>query len=135
MKKEKIKMNGDKKTLDTFKQLRENEEETLHYLIDTDDGINEQVLTTNGYDESVILYLEKMDFIEIRYTNKPLGKGHEYYVKLTENGKHYFQDKADKEKRDKREQRNIRINKFFSIVAYLITTGIAVAALVVSIIK
>ena len=68
MKKEKIKMNGDKKTLDTFKQLRENEEETLRYLIDTEDGINEQVLTTNDYDESVILYLEKMDFIEKRQT-------------------------------------------------------------------
>lgn len=127
-------VNCNNKMFDAFKVLRTNEEEVLRRLIDGD-GINEQVVTSKDCDESVLRYLQKMDYLEICRVNRPLGKSTEFYVMLTENGKQYFRDKeifADESNKIKRH--NI-IKIIAYSLAYLITTSIAVAALIVSIIK
>ena len=128
-----ITMETNAKTNDNV-SLRPQEEQILRKLIDGD-GLNDQCLTNADCDEKVILHLEAMGYIVVDFKSRTMQNKYTYFVKLTENGKYYFQDKADNDKRIKSEQLNTRVNKFFSIVAYLITTGIAIAALVVSIIK
>ena len=117
-----------------MKLLRENEEKVLDYL-KNQDSRNEQLLTDDICDESVVIHLEQLGYIEICHEYHFLTSGNSYDVKLTEQGKHYFEDKKAWEKEIKKSKR-IKIFKVLAYVgAYFITTGIAVAALVVSILK
>ena len=114
--------------------LRENEEKVIKYLID-ESHKNTSLLTKNICEESVIIHLNKLGYIEICDKFHTMSNGNIYDVKLTEQGKHYFEDKKAWEKEIKK-SKHIKIFKVIAYVgAYFITTGIAVAALVVSILK
>lgn len=113
-----------------MKLLRENEEKLLEKLI----AEEADKISLNGqYCKLTELeHLEKMGYVRFNYKNE-LRTNFLASVTITENGKSYFNDKNkylqtkhEEDKRNKRAERKADIK-------YIITTLIAVVALVVSI--
>lgn len=114
--------------------LRKKEEQLLALILERNPN-SSQPISSNDCEESTLIQLEKKGYIFIHDKSVVYGGDFLAIIQATEDGKNYFSDKEKVFKLEKKEERNGKIHKVASVIAYLITTGIAVAALVVSIIK
>lgn len=114
--------------------LREKEERLLAMILEREPNSSQQI-SSKDCEESTLVQLEKSGYITIHDKSVVYGGAFIAIIQATEDGKNYFSDKKEMLEFDKREKQTNKINKAASVVAYLITTGIAIAALVVSIMK
>lgn len=114
-------------------ELRENEEKLLAQIqkISSENSVKDFIIVTNDIcNESEI---QQLIDLKLMILIGEMDLGSKWLVKLTEDGKQYFKDKEIIEKKTKKLNLKNRIVLAAKIIAYLITTVIAVAALIVAI--
>lgn len=114
--------------------LRENEERVLTKLLGKNQDY-EQFVTGETCEESTLFQLKDLGYILIIDHSKSISCGFTARVQVTENGKHYFEDKKvhlekEKAEHDKRELRQKKEDRKFWI-----SLCVSLGALVISVIS
>ena len=114
-----------------MKLLRENEENILSQLLNENEESIQ--LSGNDYKLSELENLEKLGYLVFRH-KELLRTNFFANVSITESGKQYFEDKEKYLQAKQEEEKKYKKAERIANIKYIITTSIAVIALVISIV-